>query len=244
MKIFKIVPAILLLILACNIIVCQSNPCPPNIDSDDCNDICQKHENICTLSRSDGSTYQIAPTEIFETNINGHKNVACRCCCAEYQTDCYTPKSRKGYVTYSFSCISSTEGGGGGGGYQPSSGGGDQPSSGGGDDPSDQSNSCENSDACVSCTCNGVKLPDTGANDCSSKASTCAALHPIKCAKGGSINQSCQAPSFVIGTVIFFVVLLGVIIYCIYAGLFFLRKRFMPGSEGIFSGDDSNYRAL
>ena len=121
-----------------------------------------------------------------------------------------------------------------------SSGGGDQPSSGGGDDPSDQSKSCKNSDACVSCTCNGVKLPDTGANDCSSKASTCAALHPIKCAKGGSINQSCQTPSFFIGTVIFFVVLLGVII----AGLFFLGKRFMPGTGGIFSGDDSNYRAL
>ena len=241
MKIFKIVPAILLLILACNIIVCKSNECPPNIDSDDCNDICQKHENICTLPRSDGSTYQIAPTEIFETNVNGHKNVACRCCCAEDQTDCYTsdPKSRKGDVTYSFSCLSSTEGGGGGGGYQPSSGGGD--------DPSDQSNSCENSDACVSCTCNGVKLPDTGANDCSSKASTCAALHPIKCGKGGSINhQSCQAAKtknkgvLSIGTVIFFVVLLGVII----AGLFFLGKRFMPGTGGIFSGDDSNYRAL
>ena len=118
MKIFKIVPAILLLILACNII--NAYECPANIDSDDCLDICQKHENICTLPRSDGSTYQIAPTEIFQTNVNGHKNVACRCCCAKYQTDCYTsdPKSRKGDVTYSFSCLSSTEGGGG---YQPGS---------------------------------------------------------------------------------------------------------------------------
>ena len=72
-------------------------------------------------------------------------------------------------------------------------------------------------------------------------------MHPIKCGKGGSINhQSCQAAKtknkgvLSIGTVIFFVVLLGVII----AGLFFLGKRFMPGTGGIFSGDDSNYRAL
>jgi hypothetical protein len=210
--------------------VCCADDCIKNKieDSDSCSKKC--NQNICKLWNPTYKTIQkLAPTSIFQTQVNGKSVISCRCCCALYRSDCYTtdPSQRKGTVSYSYSCLSKTGGGGGG------SGGDDQPKN------------CENSNACVHCQCNGKDLPEAGVDSCGNRQqASCKALYPAQC--GSKVNQEkCndkpgksddKGISFT--TLAFFIVLLAVVGTAGY----FVVTRFRTTPSG--SGADSNYRPL